>query len=142
MIAPSELNPRGKLESKILSCQQLVSEQKEHDSTNHPSHDSFYGSIQRPQEMLDFPPLPNDLDRAFTAWQPFYARLDGDGLFFETWSTKIQKLLHQLWRMLINNSGHQHFNKPSKLVALIIFSYANHIPLNCPELNSKFLGAY
>ncbi len=114
-------------------------EQKEHDSTNHPSHDSFYGSIQRPQEMLDFPPLPNDLDQASHGLATFFTPgWTGDGLFSKR-GVQIQKLLHQLWEDAHKQfKGHQHFNKSLKIsIFNYFFSYANHIPLNCPELSNS-----
>ncbi|HAZ11840.1 MAG: hypothetical protein A2X86_07690 [Bdellovibrionales bacterium GWA2_49_15] len=113
--------------------------QPDNESRTHASHDTFYGSVQRNHEMPEFPPLPEELDQASHTLANFFTPgWTGDGLFSKR-GVQVQKVLHLLWEDAHQQfKGHHHFNKSLKIsIFNYFFSYANHIPLNCPELSNS-----
>ncbi|MBI2518772.1 MAG: hypothetical protein HYV97_00060 [Bdellovibrio sp.] len=111
----------------------------ENESPSNISPDTYYGSIQRYQDMPEFPPLPSDIEQSTHALANFFTPgWKGDGLFSKR-GVQIKKVLHQLWEDAHQQfKGHRHFNKSLKIsIFNYFFSYANHIPLNCPELSNS-----
>ena len=110
-----------------------------HDYQQDSDYDPVYGALRRSHEMPKIPPLPPEIERPAQGLANYFTPgWKGDGLISKRGVT-VQKVLHRLWEDAHEQfKGHQHFNKSLKIsIFNYFFSYANHVPLNCPEISTS-----